>query len=80
VRRNGLAARCARQFFHQLRHFFHTAQSQLAPPCAPNNQRSRFIAHKWCKVVKTIEEGQVSSGGTGDFHKLINTVVEILQK
>jgi len=38
-----------------------------------------FVAQKWCKAVKTLEEREVSSGETGDFHKLINTVVEILQ-
>ena len=35
------------------------------------------IARKWCKAVKTIEEEQVSWPTSRDFHKLINTCVEI---
>jgi len=46
----------------------HDGQSQI-----------HVVAQKWCKAVKTLEEREVSTGETGDFHKLINTVVEILQ-
>jgi hypothetical protein len=56
------------------------AQIVSAASREAKNRRFAFVAQKWCKEVKAIEERQVSSGETGDFHKLINTVVEILQK
>jgi hypothetical protein len=36
------------------------------------------VAHKWCKEEKSVEDWEVSGKWTGDFHKVINTCVEIL--
>jgi hypothetical protein len=57
------------QFLHSAKHFY--------PLFAPRAAAEDSIAQKWCKAVKTIEERRVSCLAACDFHKLINTCVEI---